>query len=400
VKVNGSVAGGKLDYVAGFYYFFEKSDTAFATATIPPTTIPPATAGATMAADRTMINKTDAYAGYAQADYHITDALKATAGIRYTAEFKSIEFYPNATPLPKLNAPFSTADLLAQGIPTQLTAKVWTPRFALNYQATPNVLAYVTATKGFKSGGWNGRSNVAQQAVAFGPEIDWTYEAGIKSDWLDKRLRVNLNVFYNHDAQFQGASAVVDRVTNIPAFLTQNFATFKDYGVEGEITVVPVDGLNVYWVFGTNKGSYSDFTPSIVNQFALCRATQATTRTQCGSGVVTLTGDVAYPVRIPDFSSTLGFSYTFPLVGSLELTPSASWNYTTSSWVSAANTPGTLQPAHSLINAGITLRNPDQGWQISADCVNCFNKTFVVSFITFQYLNEPGRWTLKAKYTF
>ena len=394
LKLAGKIGQDFVDYVAGFYYFFEKSQTDFASNTITPSGV------ASSVQDRNLNNRTDAYAGYAQADFHVTQQLKLTAGIRYTAEYKNIEFLPNATPITRLNPPFSTNDIINQGVPNTLKAKLWTPRFALNYQINEAALVYASATKGFKSGGWNGRSNLAQQTIAFGPEVDWTYEAGAKVDWLNKRLRTNLNFFYNHDAQFQGAAAVIDRVTNVPTYLTQNFATFRDYGIEGEITAVPVDNLNLYWSFGTQHGDYANLTPSIASQLTQCAATQATTKTGCGAAVVTPTGTLAKPVRVPNFMSTVGFNYVTQLAGAYELVPSVAWKYTSSNWVSSANLPGTLQAAHSLINAGLALRNTDQHWSLMIECTNCFNKTYVESFITLQFLSEPGRWLLHAKYNF
>ena len=397
LKVNGKAFGGKLEYVAGFYYFYEKADTDFANLVIPPSNLP---AVSTLAADRLMLNSTDAYAMYSQGDVHITDQLKATAGVRYTIESKKVEFFPQPTPITRQFAPFTTADVVANGFPVAQQVKVWTPRFALNYQFNPDLLGYASATRGFKSGGWNGRSNLAQQVTPFGPEYNWTYEAGIKSDWLENRLRVNVNVFYSHTTDFQGASATVDRVTNLNTFLTANFGTMNNYGLEGQVTIVPIENLDVNWSFGYQNAKYANLNPGTAAQLALCASTQATTKTQCNAGVVTPQGTVGIPVRTPHFNQTLTVSYVFPLSAGMELAPTAGWNYTSNNWVSSSNQPGSFQPAHSLFNGGLTLRNRDQRWSVTAECFNCFNKTYVVSFLTFQYLNEPGRWSLRAKYDF
>jgi len=394
IKFNGKAAGNLIDYVGGFYFFFEKSESDFATDTITPAGV------ATVQADRNVNNRTDAYAGYAQADFHVTDKFKATAGIRYTAEFKSIDFIPNPNPLPYLSPPFSTINILQDGVPDTQQAKIWTPRFVLNYQWNDDLLFYTSATKGFKSGGWNARSVAPQQTTAFGPEVDWTYEAGVKSDWLDNHLRVNLNGFYSHDANFQGASVVVDPVTNLGVFLTQNFATFKDYGVEGEVTALLTKDLNVYWLFGTQHSSYGDLSSATVAQLALCQATLGTTHSQCGVGIVTASGGIGVPIRTPPLTSTLGFTYNIPLAGSLELSPNAAWAYMKANWVASANLPGSLQPTHNILNAGLTLRDTARHWSLAAECTNCANIRYVATFASLQYLSEPGRWMVRARYDF
>ncbi len=396
VKISGSL-GAQLDYVAGFYYFNEKANTNFASLTITPAN------AASTTADRQMNNQTIAYAGYAQADFKFTDQFKATAGLRYTSETKNVEFLPNVTPLARQFPPFSTVDLVNNGVPTKQVANVLTPRFALNYQATPEFLVYASATRGFKSGGWNARANLAQQATSFGPEFNWTYEAGVHSDWLEKRLRINVNAFYMNDQKFQGAAAFVDPLTNVVTFLTRNFGDMRNYGVEAEISAVPVDNLNVYWSFGVQKAKYANLSAQTLAQQASCQAlirAGASTLGVCNAAVITPTGEIAKPVRVSPFSSTVGFNYTMDLTGDLQLIPSATWNWVQANWIGGSNPPGTYQPSHSTFNAGITLKDSVKGWAITADCTNCNNTTYQVSFITFQYLNEPVRWSLRARYDF
>ncbi|MBL8644534.1 MAG: TonB-dependent receptor [Rhodospirillaceae bacterium] len=393
LKINGSLGDGKVDYVTGFYYFHEKANTNFATLTLPP---PGSTAARLAQVDRVLKNRTSAYAGYAQADWNMTDQFKATAGIRYTSESKAIEFTPNPTPLPRLVPAFSTIDMVNNGIPTSQSVKIWTPRFVLNYQANDDLLAYVSATRGFKSGGWNGRSVQPQQTLPFGPEKAWTYEIGVKSDWWDDKLRANINGFLNEVSDFQGASAVVDRVTNLPVFLTQNFATLEVYGLESDITVAPVENLTLQWTMGTQSSKYKNLAASIVAQQANCR----NNRLQCGAAIVTTTGEIAEPVRAPKFTSSLNVNYSIPVGSDMQFDLNGTWSYSTTAWVASANLPGTLQPKRSIYSAGIALRNPDAGWSIMADCTNCSNKRYVASFITFQYPNEPSRWLIHAKYDF
>src|SRR3546814_20793169 len=92
------------------------------------------------------------------------------------------------------------------GLPPPLAAdydvrgsKSWhalTPRFAVDWQATPDALLYVSATRGFKSGGFQGIAGSGpSQSTAYDPEYAWSYEGGAKTQWLDHRLQLNLSLF-------------------------------------------------------------------------------------------------------------------------------------------------------------------------------------------------------------
>ena len=67
-------------------------------------------------------------------------------------------------------------------------------------------MVYGYYARGFKSGGFNGRSDSASTGVLpYGPETLWSYEAGFKTDWFDHKLRLNGDVFYNDYRNFQAS---------------------------------------------------------------------------------------------------------------------------------------------------------------------------------------------------
>ena len=238
VKVNGKALGGFLDYVAGFYYINETNETDFANITLPLT----GPSKATVSGDRTVFNDTEAYAGYAQGDFHLTSKLTFTAGLRYTDEHKTIRYQPNASPLPRssaINQPFDTGDVVAAGIPVVLNAREFTPRFALKYDIIPDVNVYASATRGFKSGGWNARAYYAAAATAFTQETIWSYEGGLRSEFFDHRLRANLTGFYFTDYDQQLPGGGLDPVTGTVTYLTRNVADLRNYGFEAELSANP-----------------------------------------------------------------------------------------------------------------------------------------------------------------
>jgi len=398
IKLTGEALGGRLKYVTGLFGFYDSNDTSFANISLPLTGAP------TVTQDRTMKNKTESGAAYFQADYGLTDKLTVTAGVRYTDETKSIEFLPNATPIAtRLFPAFSNVDLISFGVPTELNEKLWTPRFAIDYKANDDLMFFASATNGFKSGGWNARANFGRLALDFAPEKVWSYEGGVRSEWLDGRLRVNLNAFQMDVEDFQLPAGYADPVTNVINYLTRNFAGLENYGLEAEVTWAPTERINVFWAGGSQKAKYVDVDPSVLAQAANCRALIAAGRPTinvCNASIVTPTGEIAEPVRAPEFTSTLGINGRIPLGSKLELVPSVNWNYMGEAWAATANTPIGLTEARSTFNGGLTLRDTDGKWSLTADCTNCSNTEFVVSYLVYPYLPEPRRWMVRARYDF
>jgi iron complex outermembrane receptor protein len=102
-----------------------------------------------------MKNGLETYAVYGQGDFKLNDAFTVTAGIRYTEETKDFSIERNAG---ATGAALSTAAIAAAGIPLTLNEQVWTPRVALQYDVSNDVMFFVSATRGFKSGGWPART--------------------------------------------------------------------------------------------------------------------------------------------------------------------------------------------------------------------------------------------------
>ena len=146
----------------------------------------------------------------------------------------------------------------------------------------------------------------------------------------------------------------------------------------------------------------------------------------CAAGIVTARGEIATPVRTPDISLALGASYVASLGGSgLRLVPSVNASYAGNAEVQTnnfsifsgsvtgsngtfANNPtsgtfiaGSRSEAHWLLNASLALRGPEDRWQLTAECVNCFNREYVSSALSnTTYINSPGTWMVRAKYRF
>ena len=175
---------GTLDrfkYVAGLYYFEENGsgkNANFFTFLATPTL------GFNIVTNRIYGLDSKSYAAYGQTSYTppiLDDKLELTAGLRYTRDEKTLSEtdYNSSAPGPP---------------GAQNLANNWHNLSFLttaSYHWTDDLMTYFTVSTGYKSGGYNPG---ALQAP-YNPEKAMAYEAGVKSDWFDKRLRLNASVF-------------------------------------------------------------------------------------------------------------------------------------------------------------------------------------------------------------
>lgn len=463
VKFTGSLGNGLIDVVGGVFYFYEENETDFAdlfSLNLGPAG-PPPDGFPLLLADRTIDNTAEAWAGYLQADLNLTDALTVTAGVRYTDETKTFSIRDNRARVVGTNlcsAPnqfgpstcIIDANLVAPNgvqIPTEQSVGLWTPRFAVNYSVNDDILLFASATRGFKSGGWNARGTAPGELFPFGPETAWSYEVGAKTELFDRLIRFNITGFMLDVQDLQTPSAFV-RANGSLAFITRNFADYENKGVEVEITAVPAQGLNLFAAIGYQDDKYAidanapEFDEygiqSVAAQQADClgqlaagllpNATGASNAPACGVGIISPDGSISTPVRTPDWTVAIGGSYAMEM-GDFTITPAINANWRSDSEVGTSeltlfdqpvtgptgtvfpsntlglgnpiNPPtGSFSPSRWIVNATLTLSNV-AGWALSAECRNCFDEEAVESSLAnFAYLNPPRTWMIRARYDF
>ena len=407
IKANGSLFDGLVDYVAGFFYFEEINDTEFGQINIFNTF----GGGGALDFNRILENDTRSYAGYAQFDVRPTDRLTLTVGVRYTEETKEIEVR-HTTPafaaavIGPNTSTFNTQDLLDLGIPIEQSTNLVTPRFAVQYDVTDDVGVFVSATRGFKSGGWNARGVSPESMVPFAREIAWSYEAGARSQWFDNRLTANATAFYLDVGDFQIPSTV-EGPGGTPVFITQNFADLEVVGLELEIAAMPVDNLNLFVNLGWQDASYRNLDPMVQAIQANCQTGLATGDTDliddnCGNGIITADGSVGDPVRTPDITLAFGGTYAIPVgdIGTILLTGVA--NYVDDSFTGTNNTPDSFTDSRFIVNAELALAGLlEDRLQLSVECSNCTGKDYVASALAgATYFDDPLTWSVRARYRY
>ena len=115
------------------------------------------------------------------------------------------------------------------GYSDSIAHSAWTPKVGLEMKLPNGALAYVSATRGFKSGGFNPSSTVAGRGYA--PEWAWSYEGGWKGALMGGRSRFDVSAFVMDYTDLQ-----VQTPIGIGVFDIRNAAAATIRGVEVETT--------------------------------------------------------------------------------------------------------------------------------------------------------------------
>jgi iron complex outermembrane receptor protein len=178
---------------------------------------------------------TDSYAGFTQATYPIVDAVRITGGLRYTKDREESSGVTNV-----INADGSILPVPAAG---SLSFDKVTWRAGIDADIAAHSLLFGTVSTGYKAGGFN----PGIQPSLFPAETITAYELGIKNDFLDRTLRLNLTAFYydykNYQFEFFGNIDVPNPAGGAPLIIQQTVtapaAKVTDKGVELETVYRP-----------------------------------------------------------------------------------------------------------------------------------------------------------------
>jgi iron complex outermembrane receptor protein len=266
---------GPVDGVAGAYFSNEHGQDETYTAVFP------ALGTSAFVYDGIATNKSEAV--FAQANWHATDKLTFTGGLRYSWDSKGLTAYNHSGGsmlVPEVVVPTNPAtgvstapglgcliNVTLQNVGPGLceahfvnnySALTWTG--SGSYQITDDIQLYLKASRGYRGGGENLRGG-ALTFTPFGPEYATQYEVGWKSTFWDHRARLNAAAFYTDYSDIQVSSIINVIVAGTPVSGTTvlNAAKANLEGFELEGTVIPVDHLTLGITADWFHGKYSKY---------------------------------------------------------------------------------------------------------------------------------------------
>jgi iron complex outermembrane recepter protein len=273
--------------------------------------------------------KTRSPAGFGQATIPLIADTNFTAGLRYTSEHQS---FSGTTFL---------GDTNLGTFPSSQTFSKTTWRLALDHHFTSDIMAYLSANRGFKSGGYN--MITVAGTDSFLPETLDAYELGIKSEILDHRVRMNAAAFWYNYKNIQIEVPIAGGTTTV------NGPKARIKGLEGEIDAKPIEPLTLSAGVTLLDGKYTNYPGAL------------SIGSEGQSSVIDATGH--YTVASPKATANLSAAYLIRLpTGKLE--PSVSARYDDGYFFYADNR--LAQPTYTVVNATLTWYSLDDRWNVQA----------------------------------
>lgn len=334
--------GTKIDYAAGVYYFDNDWNQRQYGATIGvPVEFSPVQfpgAGRSFGGSwNTTSLQTTSYAAYVDATWYATDSLSVFVGGRYTDDEKKVNydtrFEDNVLPYP--------------GFPVA-TKKSWndfSPRAGLKWQITPDAMAYLSFSRGYKAGSLEGdrATDPVPATTWLDPEVVKTYELGLKSDWFGSRLRSNLVLFKS-------------KYTNKADLTSPQTAAVADVDIDGaelELQLAVTEGLR-FWV---NAGLLDA-------EYVRAAPTHPIFQADPTGFVLGLRAD---PVVTPKYSLTAGIDYTLALgnQGTLDLRLTGEAVDDHYNGLGVQNYDSEIVAAYEVFDASVTYRPQSEKWSVT-----------------------------------
>jgi iron complex outermembrane receptor protein len=362
VNLNGEY--DRFNFVAGVYYFYEY----FHNHRLSQSAGSPRDDVGTVTHTNNYL-RTESWAAFGQVNYKLTDQFSVTLGGRYTEDRRRFDnrgqqssgvalhdpqdwgYDPDN--FGRLYGPYTTNfDVHAPW--TKFSS--FTPKLGLQHQWTPDVLVYGSYSKGFKSGGYDLRTNtVVGSLTPYQPQVTSTYEAGIKTRWLDGALTANLAAFHNQIDDFQVRATATAALGNVVNQLI-NAGQASSKGAELEIAAAPIEGLRINATAAYLETEYDTFTAALPNNVA---------------GRKTLVG-LDFPYA-PRWQVGLAANYRLPLHTAGAWRVGADAQYESRRYIDIYNTAQTQVKPQTFFNATVNYTSDDAKWFAGVQVKNLFD---------------------------
>ncbi len=297
------------------------------------------------------VNETAAVFG--QLKFNVAQGLSVTFGGRYTRDWNSQRLsFVTIDPLPI--AGYRPAFVGSSAAPAfshgRVTGNDFSYRIAPEWRITDNAMLYFSYSTGYKPAGI---AFVGNKYSPYRSETVEAYEAGIKSEWFGRRLRVNLNVFRSDFTDFQTTI-----LTTIPdgaggqlqTTAIGNAGGLRSQGVEGEIAIAPVRGVSLTGNFTYTDGVFTDYVYNKTTDYTGTRLTNS-----------------------PDWSASVAADVTHEFASGLGARAHIDYAWRNDYWTVVGQPAYSRVPSYGLTNARITFTLPGRDIEFGAYARNLFD---------------------------
>lgn len=368
LRYAGTAFDDKLSYTLGAFYLHQ--NLAFQEARLVAGAL-----GAAPIATKSALSQ-ESLGVFGQLEYELAPSVFVLGGGRYSWDQKKVDIFSFG----QCNAVLTCTG----GFSQKKSFSDFSPKLGLRWEATRDVMAYATYTKGFRSGGYNFRNTAPASPGPYGDESVTAYEFGIKGEFADRRVRANLALFRNDYDDIQRTVLVSATEQNVT-----NAASARVQGIELDLTVNPVDALVLTASAGYLDAKFKRFNGLDVNGDRIPDPE--------------LARHLAIE-RAPELTYTLGAIYDLRMGDAGTLTFRGNYSFTDKTAINTVNT--SFLPAFGLLNASATFAFADRRTSVTVFGKNLTNRVYGVTgadipgFARSTYLEAPRTWGVELRYEY
>jgi outer membrane receptor protein involved in Fe transport len=358
----------------------------------------------------------DTLAGYFQADFDLTSKLEVALGVRYTLEDKDARqvvfgsSFGSMQPNPALDVPLG---LFLEATPHDFGRDVLDRKEnkfdlsgTLQYKFTESVNAYLSASSGFKAGGFNSISFSADPANAeFDEEEVKSYELGLKTILADGTVQFNAALFFTQIEDLQ-----VGQFTGDTSFIVQNAAEAETQGVEidarvrltknlgfslaaaytdFEFTSFPRAGCTVQQLLALRQGAFdqgaallrdANLANDALGLTLQLQGSNQTLQDCSNAGINNLKGRTTE--QLPELSGQLGFDYHLEFASGFSIDTLADLVWNDEQFRQTDLDPASESGSFAKTNLALSFYRIGKPWKLSLVGRNIFDKK------TVSYVND------------
>ena len=345
--------GGKIDLVTGFYYLdqMNRRDEVLNPNGLPNSEASAWTVVTEEGADQ-LVNS-NSYAVFFDATIDVTEQVSVFGGYRWTRDEKDGTFFCHT------EGGFWCSNVFESDFSDSWEEPTW--RVGANFHLNDDIMVYGSYTEGFKSGGFTGAgagnfdgegnpTGEESVKIPYEPEFTESWEAGLRSQWLNNRVTANITYF---NVEYKDLQYLLLNATGGGfQFNAGNIGYAKNDGVETEFSFRITEDINLWANYTYQSGNY-------------------------GGGASNYGGDSFDGNRLkltPKHSFAMGGSFDHQLPNGSTLRLSGDWSEKSKFFFAEDNTPDDSEKLAGLVNLQGTWISPSERLEVSLWVKNLLDK--------------------------
>ncbi|KAA8731265.1 TonB-dependent receptor [Acinetobacter qingfengensis] len=308
--------------------------------------------------------KSTNYAVFGEGTWNLSDRLRLITGLRITRDELSYYHQRNSTIPAALVSRNSIRSSVANSGSTSETGV--SGRTGVQFDISSNINTYFTYSRGYKGPAYNVYFNMRNiDTPVIDPETSNSYELGLKSQWLNNKLRLNLAAFYTEYENYQANFRVVDSGGGISTRLIN----------AGEVSTKGIELDGTYQI-----------NPNLRLNLAVANIRARIDHFQCPPADSACPNVNGKPLpNSPDWKLNAQVSRYIPIANNRRIELSSQYSWQSKTQFDIGQNEQTIQPPYGIWNASIGLNDTASDWKIALLIRNVLNKSYNARLATASY---------------